>query len=206
MTVRTEFIHGFLYSDVYIQYAITYDNMISIDQCQHVIAYHFARMVSRNPPPVIQPVQRDCVYFNRLRGEICAKVSTDKRFTNILQYIHTSNRVEQVNSVPVGSSCFIDGKKIQRPTAGVQVLIYGKQSMQHVCIQKKYQKICHAYFKLRHFTDFIDRYIKNWLLEQDWYIPHMFTTDKLLEKVLSSTVPVALYTHFVETVETLDTS
>ena len=35
--------------------------------------------------------------------------------------------------------------------------------MKHICIQKKYQNVCYAYFKMRHFPHFIEQHIKEWL-------------------------------------------
>lgn len=177
--------------------------MITSDQCKSVVMYNFARMMTSRPPVITTHTQRDCVYFNKLRGEICASVVSECMYANIAKLLHQSTRIEQVNSVPRGSHCFVDGKQIQRSTSGVQLIIHGADSTQHICIQKKYQKICHAYFKLRHFPEFIQSYLKTWLMMQDWYVPRLFTIDDLMQRMTSSTAPTAIYTHFVESVEAL---
>lgn len=187
---------------LYIVYVV-FIIMITIEQFKSVVIYNFARMMSSRPPVITTHTQRDCVYFNKLRGEICASVVSECTYANIAKLLHQSTRIEQINSVPHVSRCFIDGKQIPRSTSGVQLIIHGADSTQHICIHKKYQKVCHAYFKLRHFPEFIQSYLKSWLVIQDWYVPKLFTVDNLMGRMASSTAPTAIYTHFVESVEAL---
>lgn len=177
--------------------------MITQEQCKNVIIFNFVKMMTHSNVQIQPHVHRDCVYFSKRRGEICASVVTNKMYADIIKLLHSSTRVEQVNSVPKSSSCFVDGKQILRSSSGVQLIIYTPTIKHHICIQKKYQQICYAYFKIRHFPDFIDNFLKNWLMTQHWYVPKCFTVEFLLQKMLSSSAPLAIYTQLIESVETL---
>lgn len=177
--------------------------MITVDQCKHVVMYCVSSLVSEKytAPPTIQ---RDCIMFNKVRGEMCANVSKSKQFKFILPRVHESCKINQINSVPEGSICCIDNKPIQTSGVGVQfILFYDNGVVYHVCLHKKYQELCYAYFKLRHFIAYVEAYIKNWLLAQEWYIARYYTCDTIVERVMQSRIPDIIHIQWVDLVRIL---
>ena len=147
-------------------------------------------------------ISRDCVYLNKMRGELCSNVFSNPKIKNLLQLIHHSRNIEQLNSVPVNCLCSIDKKTIPVSTAGVQLIIYNKdQTIQHLCIQKKYQQICYYYFKLRYFPDFIQKIIKEWLCKQSWYLPRIYAVNDIIKRILESNIPNQIHTELSEITE-----
>ena len=177
--------------------------MISFEQCKHVLHYYVMKMMTDDPIQVAPHISRDCVYLNKIRGETCANISSNPMMSNILKLLHNASRIDQLNSIPPGNKCFIDGKNIPKSSCGVQLIIYSEDKTRHICIHTKYQKLCYAYFKLRNFTDFIETHIKKWLNEQTWYIPKSYSTEYIIVKILNSRVPQAIHTHLIETIDTL---
>jgi hypothetical protein len=177
--------------------------MISLEQCKHVIQYYLMKMMSEEQIPVAPHVQRDCLYMNKMRGEICANISINPRMARILKLLHTATTINQVNSIPVDNKCFIDNKIIPKSSAGIQLIIHSEDTMEHICIRKKYQALCYAYFKLRHFPSFIEFNVKRWLVDQDWYIPRTYSTEYITDKILNSQFPNAIHTQLVNIVDTL---
>ena len=176
--------------------------MISLDQCKHVVAYCVSNMVS-DKYTTTPTIQRDCILFNKVRGEMCADISKDEQFTDILRRVHESCKVDQINSVPMGSVCCIDHKPIQHSTIGVQFILYTPDDIHHVCVHKKYQELCYAYFKLRHFVTYIESYIKTWLLAQEWYISRYYTCDTIVDRVMHSRIPDIIHMQWVDLVRIL---
>jgi len=177
--------------------------MISFEQCKHVIEYYCIRMTTDESLPVAPHIHRDCVFLNKMRGELCANISSNAKLKRILELLHKSRHIEQINTVPEGSECFIDKKKIPKSSAGLQLIIYIPDKTRHICLAKKYQNICYSYFKVRHFDAFIEKYIMDWLLTQDWYVKNIYTSDIICARVLNSCVSKAIYTHLVEATDAL---
>lgn len=178
--------------------------MISFEQCKHVLTYYIQKIMSTDTIHISPHIQRDCVFLNKRRGEICANVSSNPVLSNIISILHDADRIDQMNSIPDNNVCFIDKKVIPKNSSGIQLIIYKGNEIKHICIQKKYQKICYGYFKLRHFPSFIEQHIKDWLLDQEWYVPHAYTIKHIIDKVLNSQIPQAIYTHLNETVDVLN--
>ena len=172
--------------------------MISFEQCKHVIQYYVMRMTTDEPIQVAPHIQRDCVYLNKMRGELCANVASNPILGPVIKLLHGCNTIGQVNSVPVGVSCFIDKKQIPTSSAGIQLIVHAGDKITHICIAKKYQQSCYAYFKLRHFDSFIERHVKDWLSHQEWYVPKTYTSEHLIRKIMNSSVPNATHTHLTE--------
>ena len=178
--------------------------MISFEQCKHVITYYMYKIMSKELMNIHPHVQRDCVFLNKQRGELCAKIIENPKLQEILLLLHHAKRIEQINTIPDSNKCFIEKKNIPKNNSGIQLIFYSGDKFQHVCIQKKYQKVCYAYFKIRNFSDFIQQYIKSWLLNQDWYLPKTYEINYLVKKILSSRVPKAIHTHLIESVDELN--
>lgn len=172
--------------------------MISFQQCKHVVNYYATRMTTSENIQVAPHVQRDCVHLNKTRGELCANIASNPILKDVVKLLHECERIEQVNSVPEHSMCFIDKMNIPMSSAGVQLIIHSNGDRKHICISKKYQKLCYSYFKLRHFDSFIEQYIKRWLSDQTWYVPKRYASTDVVEKILNSNVPQALHTHLIE--------
>lgn len=180
--------------------------MISLEQCKHVLQYYLMKMMTDEQIQVPPYVHRDCLYMNKMRGEICAGISLNPKLSEILKLLHNATTINQVNSIPLDNQCFITKKQIPKSSAGVQLIIHSEDTSTHICIQKKYQTLCYAYFKLRHFPSFIEFQIKQWLTIQDWYIPRTYSTDFILQKILHSQLPNAIHTQLVNMVDTLTVS
>lgn len=177
--------------------------MITFEQCKHVIHYYVLKMTTTDHIQVSPHIQRDCIYLNKMRGEICANVMNNPLLKAILLLIHDASTIEQVNSIPINNKCFIDNKNIPKSTSGIQLIIHIDDKKEHICIQKKYQKICYSYFKLRNFDQFIESYIKKWLSDQEWYIPKMYTSDYVVNKIVNSQIPKAIHTQWIEITDIL---
>ena len=149
-------------------------------------------------------IQRDCVYMNKARAEICSEIFMNPKLKDIIFKIHSAKTINQLNTVPVNSLCSIDKVKIPMATGGVQIVLYevGKE-IQHICIQKKYQRLCYYYFKLRNFPDFIKVEIKTWLNKQPWYIPKSCTVNLILKRLLESNMPEKIHIDLTEIIEVL---
>jgi len=177
--------------------------MISFEQCKNVIRYYTSTMTACDSNGVSAYIQRDCVFLNKRRGELCATVSWQTKWSAVMQLIHAASRIEQVNSVPNPATCFIDGKPIDDSKAGLQLIIHRDGKIDHICIQKRYQRFCRAYFKIRRFPEFVQSYIREWLLKQPWYIPKSYSTTFIIDAIMNSQAPRAIYTQLNESVEIL---
>ena len=177
--------------------------MISFEQCKHVITYYIHKIITKEPMHITPPILRDCIFWNKQRGEICANISSRDKLSEIIGLLHDADRIEQMNSIPNNNKCFIDNKYIPKNNSGIQLLIYKDNEIKHICIQKKYQKICYAYFKIKNFPEFIEKHIKDWLIEQDWYIPGTYNINFITDKILSSQIPQAIHIHLTQGIEIL---
>jgi len=177
--------------------------MISFEQCKNVIRFYTSRMTACASNNASVYIQRDCVFLNKRRGELCATVSRQPKWSAVMQLIHTASRIEQINSVPSPASCFIDGKAIDDNKAGVQLIIHKDGKTKHICIQKRYQCACHAYFKIRNFPEYVQSYVREWLLKQSWYIPESYSTTYIIDAIVNSQAPRAIYTQLNENVDIL---
>ncbi len=176
--------------------------MISLQQCKHVIEY-YVQKICQGTIHVMPHIQRDCVFLNKERGKMCAIMSKHDNLSKIITLLHQATLVEQINTVPQDTICFIDDTTIPKNNGGVQLILHMNE-IKHICIQKKYQKICYAYYKIRHFTTFVEDEIKKWLLRQEWYIPKMYRTSTIVDRVLASHLPQHIYTHLVNAINTVN--
>ena len=177
--------------------------MISIIQCQHVVKYYLMEMMYKKPIQVQSHISRDCIYMNKMRGEICANIYNHKKFHSIIELIHQSNYIEQLNSIPENNVCYIDNVSIPKHNSGVQIIIHLNNNIKHICIQKKYQKICYSYFKLRYFPEFIKQHVLKWLEQQPWYLPNANKVQYILEKVSKSEVHNQIHVQLSEIIHHL---
>ncbi len=177
--------------------------MISFQQCKHVITYYIQKLMSVEQIQISPHVQRDCVFLNKRRGEICANIAANDKLGSIIFLLHKAERIHQINSVPENNRCFIDKKSIPKSNSGIQLIVYSNNQMKHICIQKKYQNVCYAYFKIRHFPHFIEQHIKEWLLSPDWFLPRAYTAKTITDRILNSQLPQAIYTHLIQSVDVL---
>lgn len=178
--------------------------MLSLAQIKHVITYYYLELIQNSDRVTPTHIHRDCVFFNKSRGEICSYVYSNTKFNNIIKKLHEAKNVHQINSVPVNSLCCIENKKIPMVSAGIQFIIYGK-SIDHVCVQKKYQRICYYYFKLRHFPTFVQKEIMIWLNKQPWYLPNSCCINIILKRLLQSNFCEKIHRELNEMVSVLNT-
>lgn len=179
-----------------------YDDMLNIEQMKHVITYYYLELLPDHERSTPVYIQRDCVYLNKTRGEICSDLYSNTKYHSILKKLHNAKDVHQINSVPINSLCSIEHKKIPKESAGVQFIIYGTP-VEHVCVQKRYQQICYYYFKLRNFPTFTQREILRWLHKQPWYIPKLCEVNFILKRLLDSNIPEKIHREFLEMVSLL---
>lgn len=177
--------------------------MFTSDQCKHVVEYCVRSMVQSERVHVTSQMQRDCIAMNKARGELCAAISTHSKYRDIIRVIHDAHTVQQINTTPDGSVCAIDGKTIQNTTIGTQLIVHTDERIHHVCIRKSYQEVCYAYFRIRNFLQFIEQYVRQWLISQPWYIPKYYSCVTITHKVLQSCVPNAIYTKWVDLLDIL---
>jgi hypothetical protein len=171
---------------------------------QHVVIYYLFDILRGQNIQIPAHVTRDCIIFNKIRAEICGNVYNKTRFKSILQSIHTSCSISQINSVPVGSICAFEKKNIPHVESGVQLIIRSDQGISHIVIQLKYQPLCYSYFKLRHFTTFIQQELRIWILAQKWYLPNTYNADFILKKIFASSFCENIFKHFTSSVQQLE--
>ena len=95
--------------------------------------------------------------------------------------------IENDNSLIKNTVCCIYKVEIPLCEAGVQLIcktLY--DSVHHIVLQKKYQKVCNNYFKLRHFNELLQEKIRQWFCQQAWYIPNGYSISDLLKKLFDS--------------------
>ena len=179
--------------------------MLSLQQIKHILQYYCLDMMEHQDSNIPSHIQRDCVYMNKTRAEICSDIFMNPLLKRIIEKIHKASRIHQLNTVPRNSLCFIDNIKIPIATGGVQVILYYKDKpIEHICIQKKYQRLCYYYFKLRHFPDIIKHEIKIWLNKQPWYLPKSCTVNLILKRLLESNMAGKLHMDLFEMIDVLN--
>ncbi len=179
--------------------------MLSLQQIKHILQYYCLDMMETQDSTIPSHIQRDCVYMNKTRAEICSDIFMNPLLKNIIEKIHKASRIHQLNTVPRNSICFIDNIKIPIATGGVQIILYYKdQPIEHICIQKKYQRLCYYYFKLRHFPDIIKHEITKWLNKQPWYLPKSCTVNLILKRLLESNMAGKIHMDLSDIIDVLN--
>jgi len=172
--------------------------MLSLEQVKHILTYYYLDMIPNYDKNTPVHVHRDCVYLNKTRGEICSDIYSNPKLTEVIKSIHHSIKINQINSVPVNSMCCIDKKAIPISSGGIQLIVYTKNNIDHLCIQKRYQQICYYYFKLRNFPTFVQSEIAKWLNKQPWYLPKACNINTILKRLLESNLPDRIHTDLDE--------
>lgn len=176
--------------------------MITLQQCKHVISLILKQMCPGCSQEFQNSHNRDLIFFNKLRGELCGNIISNPKLKSILLYIHNAVRIEQINSVPLNQKCAITERALPTYTSGISLVIFScKKQITHICIEKKYQTICFGYFKIRNFPFIIETRIKEWLNSQLWYIPHTYSLTYLNNKILDSNLPVKIFNEFMHACE-----
>jgi len=184
--------------------------MITEGQLQNVISYYFLDLMEnkKGTVNVMQPpthATRDTIQFNKMRANICATVYNIEKYTSTIKVIHNSVLVHQVNSVPKNTICNVDKVQIPLSESGIQLICkHADDNIEHIVLQKKYQKIFISYFKLRHFTEMLQDKIRKFLIEQEWYLPKIYKTDVLLKKLFNSNFVKIIYKDLESLVDNLD--
>lgn len=177
--------------------------MITLQQCRHVISLVLKQMSPGTTSQISSmSYNRDLIFFNKMRGELCANIITNPKLKDVLILIHNAIVIQQINSVPVNQECAISKKKMATTTSGISLLIYDrKRNMVHICIEKKYQCVCFAYYRIRNFPEIIKNKIKVYLNLQPWFIPHVHSLSFLNNKILSSSLPNTIHIELMDAVE-----
>lgn len=182
--------------------------MITESQIKNVVTYYFLNMQEKkceNSIPIPTHVVRDTMNFNKIRADICGAAYNNEKFKDIFNILHYTVRVEQVNCTPQNTFCFVEKSKIPLSKSGIQLICKkDDDTVKHIVIQKRYQKICNAYFRLRHFTDILQETIKQWLIKQPWYLPNCYKVNDLLHRLVNSTICLGIFKNMVNLVETLE--
>lgn len=163
--------------------------MITEGQLKNVITYYYLDLMSKNSHAIQPPTHatRDTIAFNKMRAEVCGSVYNVVKFKECIGIIHNSCLIQQVNSIPKNAVCCVDRVAIPLCESGVQLICKQKNDcIHHIVLQKKYQKICNNYFKLRHFNELLKAKMRKWFIDQSWYLPNMYTTNDLLKKLFDS--------------------
>ncbi len=173
---------------------------VSCQQMNGVVTYYLLDLFHEAPPQVPVNITRDCIFFNKMRADLCADIFNNPAFAHIVSLIHNASNVTQINSVPTGCVCSIEGKSICSNLAGVQLILTLDGKCEHIIIQRKYQRLCYNYWKLRYFPEFIQMQIREWLLKQSWYIPHFYSANFIMNKLFTSSFCDNIHKHFVQAV------
>lgn len=177
--------------------------MITLQQCKHVISLVLKQMSPGTSSQISSmSYNRDLIFFNKMRGELCANIITNPHLKDVLLLIHNAMVIQQINSVPVNQKCAISKKNMATSNSGISLLVYDrKRNMKHICIEKKYQSVCFAYYKIRNFPEIIKKKIKVYLNIQPWYIPQVHSLSFLNNKILASSIPNIVHLELMDAVE-----
>ena len=181
--------------------------MITEHQLENVITYYYLDLMKKKSHSLQPPTHatRDTIAFNKMRAEICGSIYNVEKFRECLGVIHNSYFIRQVNSIPKNTICCIDKVEIPLCEAGVQLICKSDEDcVQHIVVQKKYQKMCNNYFKLRHFNELLQEKMRQWFASQPWYIPNVYTINELLKKLFSSNFCKIAYKDLELTVNALE--
>ena len=181
--------------------------MITEMQLKNVITYYYLDLMRQSCNNIQAPTNstRDTISFNKMRAEICGNTYNIPKLKQAIGIIHNSTLIQQVNSIPKNSECCIDKVKIPLSESGVQLICKQEdESIHHIVFQKKYQQICISYFKLRWFNELLQEKIRQFLLEQPWYLPNTYQTNDILKKIFNSNFCKIVYKDLEITVDFLD--
>lgn len=183
--------------------------MISNQQCKNVITYYFLDMMKKEEDgassQIPSHITRDTIFFNKMRANVCGSIYNTNQYKDILSIVHNSSSIKQINTVPRNSICEVDKKPIPLSQCGVQLICKQvSDDIKHVVVRKEFQQICNSYFKLRYFPEHIQHSLTNWLIQQPWYLPNCYKTNKLLQKILTSTFPTIIFNDLTFIVESLE--
>jgi hypothetical protein len=173
---------------------------VSVQQIGTVVTYYFLDLVHDSAPQVPSNIARECISFNKMRADMCAKFYNDPLYSSVVKHLHDASDVSQINSVPEGSVCMVDQKTIPHAEAGVQLIIVSENTTKHVVIQRKYQQLFYNYWKLRFFTEFIQSQLRIWFLKQTWYMPRTQSVDFIMTRVLTSPFCENIHKHYMQVI------
>lgn len=163
--------------------------MITELQLKNIITYYYIDLMSQKSNNMQAPTQstRDTIVFNKMRAEICGNVYNIQKFKYAIGIIHNSYVIQQINTIPKDSECCVDRIKMPLIDSGVQLICKQKDgNIKHIVFQKKYQKIFNYYFKLRWFNKILQEKMRQFFVNQSWYLPNLYKTNSLLKKLLIS--------------------
>ena len=106
---------------------------MELQQVRNLISYYLLELVHTESIP--NHITRDVIEFNRI-GKYCGEVY---RKIDIMEYIHNSTYITQINSVPQNSICMIDNKRIPSDTAELQLIVHSKTGIKHLILQKTFE-------------------------------------------------------------------
>lgn len=181
--------------------------MITELQLKNVVTYYYLDLMKNSSNNVQPPTHstRDTISFNKMRAEICGNTYNVKKLKHAIGIIHNSTAIHQINSIPMNSECCVDKVKIPLSESGIQLLCKQKdECIRHIVFQKKYQKIFNSYFKLRWFNEILQERMRQFFLEQSWYLPGVYKTNDLLKKLFNSNFLKIIYKDLEIIVDTLD--
>jgi hypothetical protein len=183
--------------------------MITEGQMKNVISYYFLDMMKVNDNNINHiptHITRDTIQFNKFRAETCGQCYNNPKYKKILEVIHNSKSVKQINSVPKNTICAVDNVSLPLNNSGIQLICYTEEEkIQHIVLQEKYQTICNSYFKIRHFPQLLQKKLRDFFVNQPWFLPDTYEVHFLLKKVFSSTFSQQVYKELENNVDILDT-
>ncbi len=164
--------------------------MITQSQVKNVITFYFLDLMKTKHSSIQPPthVTRDSIFFNKMRADACGNAFNVQKYSKALGVVHRTVNVQQINSTPANSTCWVDNVAIPLARSGMQLICKTvDDTVVHIVIQKKYQNVFNSYFKMRHYPDLLQQRIRTWLTEQSWYLPNCYKANTILKKLLAST-------------------
>jgi len=98
--------------------------------------------------------------FAEERVQICAGYM--KKTSPLLQLLHDSTDVTQLNSVPRGSRCAVTQQELHN---GIQIIT----DKIHVCLHENIAQQWFHYFRIRHFPEYLCGVMRQWIKAQPWF-------------------------------------
>tara|TARA_B100000683_G_scaffold218506_1_gene214787 strand:- start:1273 stop:1896 length:624 start_codon:yes stop_codon:yes gene_type:complete len=103
--------------------------------------------------------------FHEMRTTLCGSISSHLSCAALLQDLARARGLEQFDSVPNKSTCFISGETLQK-SQGVLLMLNGKTP---VTVHHRYKTVLYYFWILAHLSEDIQKKARDWLSTQIWW-------------------------------------
>lgn len=103
--------------------------------------------------------------FHEMRKTLCGSISTHLSCATLLRDLAQARGLEQFDSVPNKSTCFISGETLQK-SQGILLMLNGRTP---VTVHHRYKTVLYYFWILAHLSEDIQKKARDWLSTQLWW-------------------------------------